>query len=73
VVINFEKVYDQHLEEALRQLGLDAHGVALSEGWEVDAPLLRSLLRRLRGICTHPQVRNSTPGFVLTSSERLLI
>jgi hypothetical protein len=49
-------VYDQTLEAALLDLGLDARGVATSEGWQVDAPLLRSLLRRLRGICTHPQV-----------------
>ena len=40
------------------ELGLDARGVAVKEGWEVDSALLRSILRRLRGICTHPQVRN---------------
>lgn len=49
-------VYDQTLETALQELGLDARGVAASEGWEVDGVLLRSSLRRLRGICTHPQV-----------------
>lgn len=49
-------VYDQNLEEALLQLGLDARGVAASVGWEIDASLLRTLLRKLRGICTHPQV-----------------
>ena len=50
------KVYDQALEEALAELGLDARGVAAYEGWEVDASVLRNVLRRLRGICTHPQV-----------------
>ncbi|EGN92623.1 hypothetical protein SERLA73DRAFT_79438 [Serpula lacrymans var. lacrymans S7.3] len=49
-------VYDQKLEAALLELGLDARGVAASDGWQVDASLLRSLLRQLRGICTHPQV-----------------
>jgi E3 ubiquitin-protein ligase SHPRH len=50
------KVYDQALEEALAELGLDARGVAAYEGWAVDASVLRNVLRRLRGICTHPQV-----------------
>lgn len=49
-------VYDQSLEQALRDLGLDARGVATSQGWQVDAFSLRNWLRRLRGICTHPQV-----------------
>ncbi|KAG1816837.1 SNF2 family N-terminal domain-containing protein [Suillus subaureus] len=49
-------VYDHHLEAALVELGLDARGVAASEGWQVDATLLRNVLRKLRGICTHPQV-----------------
>jgi E3 ubiquitin-protein ligase SHPRH len=50
------KVYDHHLEAALVELGLDARGVATSEGWQIDATLLRNVLRKLRGICTHPQV-----------------
>ncbi|KAG6335414.1 hypothetical protein ID866_3675 [Astraeus odoratus] len=50
------QVYDQALEGALAELGLDARGVAAYEGWQVDAGLLRNILRRLRGICTHPQV-----------------
>lgn len=50
------QVYDQTLEKVLLELGLDARGVAASEGWEVDGVLLRSSIRRLRGICTHPQV-----------------
>ncbi|KDQ23693.1 hypothetical protein PLEOSDRAFT_1048636 [Pleurotus ostreatus PC15] len=49
-------VYDQALEEALLHLGLDARGVAASEGWDIDGALLRVRLRHLRGICTHPQV-----------------
>lgn len=54
--IYFPKVYDQNLESALLELGLDARGVAASAGWEIDPALLRSWLRKLRGICTHPQV-----------------
>lgn len=50
------QVYDQSFEAILNDLGLDARGVAASEGWEVDGVLLRSSIRRLRGICTHPQV-----------------
>ncbi|KAH6907324.1 SNF2 family N-terminal domain-containing protein [Coprinopsis sp. MPI-PUGE-AT-0042] len=49
-------VYDQTLEQILLELGLDSRGVAATEGWEVDANLLRTSIRRLRGICTHPQV-----------------
>ncbi|KAF8439971.1 SNF2 family N-terminal domain-containing protein [Boletus edulis BED1] len=49
-------VYDQALEEALAELGLDARGVAAYGGWQADASVLRNVLRRLRGICTHPQV-----------------
>lgn len=49
-------MYDQALEAILLELGLDARGVAGSSGWQLDGNLLRSSLRRLRGICTHPQV-----------------
>ncbi|KAF8153782.1 SNF2 family N-terminal domain-containing protein [Crassisporium funariophilum] len=49
-------VYDQTLEAILLGLGLDARGVAASTGWQVDSTILRSSIRRLRGICTHPQV-----------------
>ncbi|KAL0068237.1 hypothetical protein AAF712_004622 [Marasmius tenuissimus] len=49
-------VYDQALEASLADLGLDARGVAASEGWEVDGSMLRQHIRRLRAICTHPQV-----------------
>ncbi|OCH83870.1 hypothetical protein OBBRIDRAFT_786844 [Obba rivulosa] len=49
-------VYDQNFENALLELGLDARGVAVREDWEPDTALLRAWLRKLRGICTHPQV-----------------
>ncbi len=50
------QVYDQNFEEALQALHIDARGVAAEEGWQVDVATLRHWLRRLRGICTHPQV-----------------
>lgn len=53
---DFLKVYDQVVEAVLLELGLDARGVAASSGWRVDGAVLRSSIRRLRGICTHPQV-----------------
>ncbi len=37
-------------------LGFDARGVTVSENWELDTAALRSWLRKLRGICTLPQV-----------------
>ena len=49
-------MYDHNIETALLELGYDARGVAAVEGWQVDASLLRGWLRKLRGICTHPQV-----------------
>ncbi|KZT00238.1 uncharacterized protein LAESUDRAFT_816623 [Laetiporus sulphureus 93-53] len=49
-------VYDQAFENALLELGFDARGVAVRPDWDVDTADLRSWLRRLRGICTHPQV-----------------
>lgn len=49
-------MYEQGLEEALQALHVDARGVAAEEGWQADVTVLRSWLRRLRGICTHPQV-----------------
>ncbi|KAI0776695.1 SNF2 family N-terminal domain-containing protein [Trametes elegans] len=49
-------VYDQTLDAALLDLGLDARGVAATENWEVDVAKLRFWLRKLRGFCTHPQV-----------------
>ncbi|KAK2460408.1 hypothetical protein APHAL10511_007573 [Amanita phalloides] len=49
-------VYDQAFEAVLLEIGLDARGVAASSGWDVDGNVLRSAIRRLRGICTHPQV-----------------
>ncbi|THH28194.1 hypothetical protein EUX98_g5996 [Antrodiella citrinella] len=49
-------VYDHNFEQALLELGLDARGVAVSEDWDPDTVVLRTWLRKLRGICTHPQV-----------------
>ncbi|RDX45998.1 hypothetical protein OH76DRAFT_1407336 [Lentinus brumalis] len=49
-------MYDQTLDAALLDLGLDARGVAATENWEADVAKLRYWLRRLRGLCTHPQV-----------------
>lgn len=40
----------------MHDLGLDSRGVAASSGWQIDVAALRNWLRRLRGICTHPQV-----------------
>ena len=50
------QVYDQNWENALLQLGLDARGVTILQNSEVNTTLLRSWLRKLRQICTHPQV-----------------
>ncbi|KAG8965698.1 hypothetical protein FRC00_003173 [Tulasnella sp. 408] len=48
--------YDQTLETALLELGLDARGVARYDDWELNGALLRSAIRRLRMACIHPQV-----------------
>ncbi|TFK50586.1 hypothetical protein OE88DRAFT_1631458 [Heliocybe sulcata] len=72
-------VYDQTLQQALDALGLDSRGVAASEGWQVDGTVLRSWLRKLRGICTHPQVgqlqttrdKLNKPGTLKTMAEVL--
>jgi E3 ubiquitin-protein ligase SHPRH len=50
------QVYDENLEKALLQLDLDARGVTTSRNGEVDTTTLRTWLRKLRQICTHPQV-----------------
>ncbi|KAH9964865.1 SNF2 family N-terminal domain-containing protein [Russula dissimulans] len=50
------QVYDENLEKALLQLNLDARGVSTLQNGEVDTALLRTWLRKLRQICTHPQV-----------------
>ena len=44
------------MEKALNQLGLDVRGMATSQNGEVNTALLRTWLRKLRQICTHPQV-----------------
>ncbi|KIJ47249.1 hypothetical protein M422DRAFT_249098 [Sphaerobolus stellatus SS14] len=57
-------IYDEALQQALDDLGVDARGVAVSEGWEMDITLLRGWLRRLRQICTHPQIGHLQRGNV---------
>ena len=47
------QVYDETFERVLADLGLDVRGVA---NGEVNTALLRTWLRKLRQICTHPQV-----------------
>jgi len=43
------------MEQALLTLGFDARGVTVDESL-LDPVQLRSWIRKLRGICTHPQV-----------------
>ena len=59
-------MYDQTLDRALLDLGMDARGVAVRADWELDTAVLRTWLRKLRGICTHPQV-----GQLLNAGDRL--
>jgi E3 ubiquitin-protein ligase SHPRH len=73
------QVYDQNWENALLQLGLDARGVITLPNSEVNTTLLRTWLRKLRQICTHPQVgqlqkpgdKTYKPGVLKTMSEVL--
>lgn len=44
------------MERALLELGLNEHGVAMFNGWELDAGRLRTAIRKLRMACIHPQV-----------------
>lgn len=37
-------------------LGLDVRGVAAASSWSLDVSVLRNWVKKLRGICTHPQV-----------------
>lgn len=57
------QVYDETFERVLAELGLDVRGVA---NGEVNTALLRTWLRKLRQICTHPQV-----GQLQKSGDRL--
>ena len=50
------QVYNENFEKALAELCLDARGVSTSQNGEVNTALLRTWLRKLRQICTHPQV-----------------
>ena len=53
-------------DRALLDIGMDARGVAARADWEVDTGVLRTWLRKLRGLCTHPQV-----GQLLNAGDRL--
>ncbi|KAI0035543.1 SNF2 family N-terminal domain-containing protein [Vararia minispora EC-137] len=72
-------VYDQQMEKCLQELGLDARGVPATENWEIDTALLRTWLRGLRMICTHPQVgqlnkasdKTNKPGVLKSMSDVL--
>ncbi|KIY69814.1 hypothetical protein CYLTODRAFT_420375 [Cylindrobasidium torrendii FP15055 ss-10] len=64
-------IYDQALDNALTELGVDNRGVALEEDWEIDAGVLRSAVRRLRGLCTHPQVGQLQHERVGTKTKKL--
>ncbi|KAJ6485956.1 SNF2 family N-terminal domain-containing protein [Mycena sanguinolenta] len=70
-------VYDQNFESILLELGLDARGVDVrGENKEPDGALLRSSLRKLRAICTHPQIGQTgnklfKPGALKTMEEVL--
>lgn len=44
------------MEKALLHLGLDVRGVITTWNGEVDTTALRTWLRKLRQLCTHPQV-----------------
>lgn len=73
------QVYDQNWENALLELGLDARGVTTLQNSEVNTTLLRTWLRKLRQICTHPQVgqlqktgdKTYKPGVLKTMGEVL--
>jgi E3 ubiquitin-protein ligase SHPRH len=47
------QVYDESMRQALDELGIDANGVIQGE---LNIPLLRAWLRKLRAVATHPQV-----------------
>ncbi|KAJ7918695.1 SNF2 family N-terminal domain-containing protein [Mycena leptocephala] len=70
-------VYDQNLETILLELGVDARGVDVrGEDRIPDGVQLRTSLRRLRAICTHPQIGETgnklfKPG-ALKSMEQVL-
>lgn len=59
-------MYNRALEQGLDDIGLDARGVAATSGWEVDGAILRSLVGRLRSLCTHPQI-----GQLLNKNDKL--
>ncbi|KAJ7224511.1 SNF2 family N-terminal domain-containing protein [Mycena pura] len=72
-------VYDQNFETVLLELGLDARGVDVrGMNLEPDAAKLRTMIRRLRAICTHPQIGQLGPrhfkqdGGALKTVEQVL-
>jgi len=73
------QVYDEIFEKALAELSLDVRGVSTSQNGEVNTALLRTWLRKLRQICTHPQVgqlqksgdRSYKPGVLKTMKQVL--
>ncbi|KAJ7453930.1 hypothetical protein B0H11DRAFT_2176342 [Mycena galericulata] len=72
-------VYDQSLDEILLELGLDARGVDVrGDNREPEGAVLRSSLRKLRALCTHPQVGQTgnklfKPGALKTMDQVLRI
>jgi E3 ubiquitin-protein ligase SHPRH len=73
------QVYNENFEKALAELALDARGVSTSQNGEVNTALLRTWLRKLRQICTHPQVgqlqksrdKSYKPGVLKTMKQVL--
>ncbi|CAK5267784.1 unnamed protein product [Mycena citricolor] len=64
-------VYDRNLESILLELGLDARGVDVrGEQRTPDPVILRSLLRKLRAICTHPQIGQLGVNKIFKPSSR---
>jgi len=62
------------MEQALLALGFDARGVTVDERL-LDPVQLRSWIRKLRGICTHPQVgqlQSNTEKVSFKSIEEVL-
>lgn len=50
------QAYDERFMRCLQDIGMNDAGAPLRENWTLNAPLLRSWLRKLRQACTHPSV-----------------